>query len=138
MAGRGPVRDLSKPNSRAYRDGGRRSVGLVELPAEGNPVEPPEMPTGYLWSQAEIDHFRDLWQSPQSTMWDLSAVHLVAVYVRAVHQCLNGRMSATLAAEVRQLADHLAVSPEGMKRVGWTIAPPADMATVVTLHSEAS
>jgi hypothetical protein len=113
-------------------------VALVELPAEGNPVDPPEMPPGYVWTDAEVEHFRELWQSPQSTMWDLSAVHYVAVYVRAVHQCLNGRMNATLAAEVRQLADHLGLTPEGMRRLGWVIAPPADMAAVVPIHGEAS
>lgn len=135
MAGRGPVRDPSKPFSRSNRSNPeRRSVGLVVLPAEGNPVDPPPMPSGREWSEAEVELWNDAWSSPQSTKWDLSATGVVSLYVRALHQCLNGRVSATLAAEVRQLADHMGLTPEGLKRLGWVIAEPADMAPVVALH----
>jgi hypothetical protein len=136
MAGRGPVRDPSKPFSRANRTPERRSVGLVVLPAEGNPVDPPPMPAGQ-WTDAERATWDDVWSSPQSTQYDLSATGVVSLYVRALHQCLNGRTSATLAAEVRQLAEQLGLTPQGMHRLGWVIAEPADMAPVVALPTEA-
>ncbi|OKJ42811.1 hypothetical protein AMK22_07610 [Streptomyces sp. CB01580] len=61
----------------------------------------------------------ELWQSPQATQYDDSFVPIVALYVRVVCDAFSGRVTAGLAQEARHLADHLGLSPAGMKSLGW-------------------
>lgn len=131
MAGRGPRPDPTKPFSRYTREG--RATQRTQLPAEGNPLPPPELPTGRAWSDAERALWEEAWGSPQSTKWDLSMCGVVALYVAALGQMLTGRLTAGLVAEVRQLAEQLGLTPEGMRRLGWEIAEPGDVAPIVSL-----
>ncbi|RSR99566.1 hypothetical protein EF913_23110 [Streptomyces sp. WAC04189] len=60
-----------------------------------------------------------LWESPQATQWYDAYVPIVATYVQIVCQSLSGRATAGLAQEARHLADHLGLSPAGMRTLGW-------------------
>ncbi|MFJ4819465.1 hypothetical protein [Streptomyces sp. NPDC088801] len=57
--------------------------------------------------------------SPQATQWHDAYVPLVAMYVQIVCQSLAGKATAGLAQEARHLADHLGLSPAGMRTLGW-------------------
>ncbi|KAF0651731.1 hypothetical protein K701_01995 [Streptomyces fradiae ATCC 10745 = DSM 40063] len=61
----------------------------------------------------------DLWVSPQATQWADAYVPLVAMYVQIVCQSFSGRATAGLAQEARHLADHLGLSPAGLRTLGW-------------------
>ena len=79
------------------------------------------MPPGRAWSDAEQQMWSSLWESPQATQWDDSYVPIVALYVQVVCQSYAGRATAGLAAEARYLADHLGLSPAGLKTLGWVM-----------------
>lgn len=61
----------------------------------------------------------NLWESPQATQWYDAYVPIVATYVQLVCQSLSGKATAGLAQEARHLADHLGLSPAGMRTLGW-------------------
>ncbi|MET7369220.1 hypothetical protein ABZS61_25855 [Streptomyces sp. NPDC005566] len=63
----------------------------------------------------------ELWASGQATMWDDSFVTIVAMYVRITCDAFTGSVTAGLAAEARYLADHLGLSPAGLKTLGWEL-----------------
>lgn len=116
----GPRRDPTRPYSRTHREGGKQSrVGLVVLPLSGCDLPVPDMPTGRAWGEAEATMWADLWESPQATQWHDAYVPIVALYVQVVCQSLSGRATAGLAQEARHLADHLGLSPAGMRTLGW-------------------
>ncbi|MEU6703049.1 hypothetical protein [Streptomyces wuyuanensis] len=79
------------------------------------------MPTGRPWTEAERAMWAELWESPQATQWHDSYVPIVALYVRVVCDSLTGRVTAGLAQEARHLADHLGLSPAGLKTLGWVM-----------------
>ncbi|MFI9562408.1 hypothetical protein [Streptomyces rishiriensis] len=63
----------------------------------------------------------ELWASPQATQWFDAYVPIVAMYVQIVCQSLRGSATAGLAQEARHLADHLGLSPSGMRSQGWVM-----------------
>ncbi|WP_030660557.1 hypothetical protein [Streptomyces cellulosae] len=67
--------------------------------------------------------WEELWASPQATQWFDAYVPLVAMYVQIVCQSLSGKATAGLAQEARHLADHLGLSPAGMRTLGWQMEP---------------
>lgn len=140
MVAPGPRRDLSNPNSREYRGkGARRATGPVVLPLAGCDLPAPDMPSGRDWTPAERDLWQALWESGQATMWDDSFVPIVAMYVRITCDAFTGRVTAGLAAEARYYADHLGLSPAGLKTLGWELEREGDsmgvLHTVPTSHS---
>lgn len=122
MVAPGPRRDLSSPGSRECRGkGARRATGPVVLPLAGCDLPTPDMPSGRDWTQPERDMWAELWASGQATMWDDSFVTIVAMYVRITCDAFTGSVTAGLAAEARYLADHLGLSPAGLKTLGWEL-----------------
>ncbi|MCX4825118.1 hypothetical protein OG883_35710 [Streptomyces sp. NBC_01142] len=95
--------------------------GPIVLPLAGCDLPVPDMPSGRPWTEAERTMWADLWGSPQATQWNDSYVPIVALYVRVVCDSLTGRVTAGLAQEARHLADHLGLSPAGLKTLGWVI-----------------
>ncbi|MFI2029122.1 hypothetical protein ACH465_15065 [Streptomyces buecherae] len=87
------------------------------------------MPTGRSWNEAERDMWASLWATPQATQWDASYAPVVAVYVQVVCQSIGGRATAGLAQEVRHLADHLGLSPAGLRTLGWEVERHDDEST---------
>ncbi len=100
---------------------------MVVLPVEHDlPV--PDMPPGRVWSAAERGMWDDLWRSPQAAQWDESYAAVVGLYVALTVELLGGNAAAWKAAEARQLADRLGLTPAGMAANGWRFAeahPPA-------------
>ncbi|MGW0317506.1 phage terminase small subunit [Streptomyces flavidovirens] len=123
MGARGPRPDPRKRFSRYHTE--QRASGLTYLPAEGNTEDAPDMPSGREWTPAEREMWAEVWSSPASTQFDESMAPVVALFVQATCQMYSTRVTAGLAAEVRQLADHLGLSPEGMRRLAWVIDDPA-------------
>lgn len=124
MVAPGPRRDPTRPYSRANREGGKQPrAGLVVLPLSGCDLPVPPMPSGRTWGMAEVAMWEELWQSPQATQWFDAYVPLVAMYVQIVCQSLAGKATAGLAQEARHLADHLGLSPAGMRTLGWQMEP---------------
>jgi len=120
----GPLRNASKPHSRARRGpaglpGGPRA--LVTLPAEGCTLPPPPMPKGRSWGPAERSRWLELWTSPQATMWDESASLTVALVVVYEASVLSGEASAWQAQELRHASASLGLTPASMAALGWRI-----------------
>ncbi|MFI6897584.1 hypothetical protein ACIBM4_26070 [Streptomyces sp. NPDC050256] len=81
----------------------------------------------------------ELWESGQATQWNESFVPMVALFVRITCDAFAGRVTAGLAAEARYYADHLGLSPAGLKTLGWELeregTGTAELHTVPTTHS---
>jgi hypothetical protein len=90
---------------------------VLPLAGCGDPI--PDMPAGRAWTEPERTMWTELWESPQATQYDDSYVPIVALYVRVVCDAITGRVTAGLAQEARHLADHLGLSPAGLKTLGW-------------------
>lgn len=140
MVAPGPRRDLSNPGSREYRGkGARRATGPVVLPLAGCDLPVPDMPSGREWTEHERAMWAELWESGQATQWNDSFVPIVAMYVRITCDAFSGRVTSGLAAEARYYADHLGLSPAGLKTLGWEFERESDgmgeLHTVPTAHS---
>lgn len=119
----GPRPNPAARNSR-HRDDPRP---VVYLPPDGCPDEPPPLPPGRAWSEAEAAYWRDLWSAPQATRWDDSVAHAVATLVVATSTILSaGRVSAQLIGEQRALMGDLGLTPAAMDRMRWVIGDPPD------------
>jgi hypothetical protein len=92
------------------------------------------MPSGRRWSTSERKLWKDLWGSPQATVWDDSAATVVAAYIVHTGAVMAGDAAAWQAAESRQLADRLGLTPTGMASLGWRIAEPGEPADVTPLR----
>lgn len=118
----GPARNVAKPNSRAHRTPGNGPIrALVELPAAGCDLPVPPLPVGREWSKAERARWRELWRSPQATMWDDAAIGTVAVLVVYESAIYAGQASAWQAQEARYATDALGLTPKAMAALGWKI-----------------
>ncbi|MGW0419473.1 phage terminase small subunit [Streptomyces sp. NPDC003015] len=115
-----------KPNPGARHSRHRvdeRSV--TYLPPDGCQDEPPPMPPGRAWSDAEAEHWRELWRSPQAHVWDDSVSLTVASLVVATSTILGpGRVSAQLIGEQRALSNDLGLTPTAMERLRWVVGEP--------------
>src|SRR5690625_2087223 len=117
-------RNALKPNSRAQRrpsssSGGRSYV--VDLPASGCDLPVPDMPAGRDWSEPEQARWKELWESPQATQWDDTAIGTVTVLVVYEQAILSGTASAWMAQESRYASDALGLTPKAMAALGWRI-----------------
>ena len=126
-----PRPDPSRPYSRYRKTRGT----LLVLPAEGCDLPAPKLPVGRAWSRHERRLWRELWSSPQATMWDDSFAPAVAMYVAHTCAVLDGSASAWMATEARHLADRLGLTPTGMNSCGWRLPEPGEQATVTPLRS---
>lgn len=116
-------RNAAKPHSRANRrpvSSGPRSA-LVELPAAGCALPVPEPPPGRRWSPAELERWRELWESPQATQWDDTARGTVAVLVTYESAVFGGTAAAWQAQEARYAAEALGLTPRALAQLGWRI-----------------
>jgi hypothetical protein len=67
----GTQRNMTKPNSRAYRaPAAAIRAALVELPADGCTLPVPDLPKSRDWTDVEQDRWAELCESPQATQWD--------------------------------------------------------------------
>lgn len=103
--------------------GTRRMPKAIMLPAEGRKGRPPAWPLEDGPSPEELDVWRILWKTPQSTRWDLSWTRDIALYARWRVQ-LERKFTGTLEFAVRQLGDRLGMNPLAMARLRWVIADP--------------
>lgn len=116
-------RNAGKPHSRAHRrpvTSGPRSA-LVELPAAGCALPVPDPPAGRAWSDAELDRWRELWESPQATQWDDTARGTVAMLVAYEAAIFAGSAAAWQAQEARHAAEALGLTPRALASLGWRI-----------------
>ena len=116
-------RNATKPHSRAHRrpvSSGPRAA-LVELPAAGCTLPVPEPPPGRRWSAAELERWRELWESPQATQWDDTARGTAAVLVTFEAAIFTGTAAAWQAQEARHAAEALGLTPRALAQLGWRI-----------------
>ena len=119
----GVQRNMTKPNSRAYRPQSEAiRAALVELPAEGCTLPVPELPKSRDWDEVEQARWAELWESPQATQWDDSCRGTVALLVQYETRLLAGEGSAWVAQECRYAAEALGLTPKAMASLGWRIA----------------
>lgn len=116
-------RNAAKPHSRAHRrpPGAAARAALVDLPAAGCSLPVPEMPPGRVWTHAERDRWRELWQSPQAVMWDDTARGTVTVLIVYESAILAGSAAAWQAQEARYAGEALGLTPRAMAALGWRI-----------------
>lgn len=124
MAHRG--RPGPRPNPNAPRSRHRIDERAVTyLPPDGCQDEPPPLPPGRDWSEAEEHHWRELFGSPAAEAWDDSVFPAVASLVVATSTILcGGRVSAQLVGEQRALMNDLGLTPAAMERLRWVIGEP--------------
>jgi hypothetical protein len=116
-------RNTAKPHSRANRrpvSSGPRNA-LIDLPAAGCELPVPDPPAVRGWSEHELERWRELWQSPQATQWDDSAIGTAAVLVIYEFAILTGSASAWQAQEARYAAEALGLTPRALAQLGWRI-----------------
>jgi len=89
------------------------------LPAE-NDLPIPEPPArAEFWSDAMLVEWVNLWQSPSSTLWDTSAVGLVALLVEL--EACGPELSAAQLTEVRRLRESLLLTPASLSGAGYAL-----------------
>lgn len=92
------------------------------LPATGRDGEPPEWPFEEI-SPRQAELWAELWSRPQATAWEaMGADHEVALYVRALASLERPEPPRDAQRVVRQCADSLGLSVQGMMRNRWKIA----------------
>lgn len=95
-----------------------RYKGLDVLPYDhGLPV--PDLPLARKWADAEVEQWKQWWNSPQAARWDESYVPTVAVMLTYYGKILDGTATREHLTEYRQLATSLGLTADGMKRLGW-------------------
>ncbi|WP_455567961.1 phage terminase small subunit [Streptomyces ardesiacus] len=101
---------------------------VTYLPPDGCPDDPPPLPPGRTWSEAEAEHWQELWTSPQADVWEDSAGLAVAALVVATSTILGGgRPSAQLIGEQRALMAELGLTPASMERMRWAVGEPPNV-----------
>ncbi|MGO4340687.1 hypothetical protein AB4Z02_03250 [Pedococcus sp. 2YAF34] len=81
----------------------------------------PDPPKGRKWTAAEVERWRELWESPQATQWDDTARGTVAVLVTYEQAVFSDRASAWQAQEARYAAEALGLTPRALAALGWRI-----------------
>jgi hypothetical protein len=113
-----PLRD---PSARNSRYGGGR---VIVLPVETT-IKAPKMPPGRKWSAAERRLWRELWRSPQASMWGDEVATMIAVYLIHYSAILAGDAPGWVGLEFRRLGDSLGLSPSGLQARGWQLQTAA-------------
>lgn len=101
--------------------------GLTTLPAEGRQGPVPAWPL-VSPAERELEKWGQLWSMPQAVMWEAMAQYdEVAMYVRCFVEAerVDGRIDVKKL--VRQYADSLGLSTQGMLRNRWKVAPAAEV-----------
>ncbi|GHF73996.1 hypothetical protein [Streptomyces thermodiastaticus] len=96
--------------------------GWTTLPAEGRQGQTPVWPL-VSPAERELDLWERLWAMPQAVMWEAMGQHdEVAMYVRCFVEAerIDGRID--IKKLVRQYADSLGLSTQGMLRNRWKVA----------------
>ncbi|MEV6993072.1 hypothetical protein AB0N87_28355 [Streptomyces sp. NPDC093228] len=115
-----------RPESTRSRYGNRRTPGraqptaTITLPSEVD-LDPPPVPAGVDWTEAQRARWTELWTSPQSDMWDATAAGTVAVLVVYETALLSGAASAWMAQEYRYASEALGLTPKAMQTLGWKL-----------------
>lgn len=117
----GVSRNMTKQNSRAYRENGAKAAVL--LPAGGSELPVPAIPPQckLTWNRAQKARWRELWKSPQASQWDESCRGTVAALVAYEDAILTGAASAWMAQEARYASEALGLTPRAMAALGWVI-----------------
>ncbi|MFJ3619605.1 hypothetical protein ACIPSH_15850 [Streptomyces iakyrus] len=77
----------------------------------------PPLPAGRTWTDREQQRWQELWTSSAANLWAEDVVGIVAVYVVLESQFLNGRISAGVLGEFRQISEQLALTPASRIRL---------------------
>ncbi|WP_230297818.1 phage terminase small subunit [Actinomyces provencensis] len=117
----GVSRNMTKRNSRAYRENGAKAAVL--LPAGGSELPVPAIPPQCkeTWNRAQKARWKELWESPQASQWDESCRGTVAALVAYEDAILTGAASAWMAQEARYASEALGLTPRAMAALGWVI-----------------
>lgn len=112
------------------RDRPSDQAGWTNLPPEGRKGEDPPWPLPAVadmseqHAERERDVWWSLWQKPQAVQWErLGLDHEVALYVRRAVEAEQPGAPVALGTLVRQLGEALGLTPVGMLRLRWRIAP---------------
>lgn len=101
-------------------------VGVVWLPARGREGPPPPWPLPGGQSQAEVEAWAQLWNTPQAVAWEQLGgnwTRTVARYCRLMVRAESLDAYAALHAQATALEDRLGLSPKSMRLLLWRIAP---------------
>ncbi|MFE9828488.1 hypothetical protein ACFYPK_07460 [Streptomyces halstedii] len=128
----GPKADPSARYSRHAND----PRPVTYLPPDGCTYDPPPLPPGRSWTEAEEHHWNQLFRAPQAAVWDESVGPVVAALVVATSATLSGaRPSAQLIGELRALASELGLTPSSMARLSWVVGDPPQTGTSASVHA---
>ncbi|MFL1903153.1 hypothetical protein ACJWDR_29220 [Streptomyces tauricus] len=86
----------------------------------------PDLPAGRTWTTREAQRWQELWSSGAANLWSEDVVGVVAVFVVLESQFLNGRISAGVLGEFRQIAEQLALTPASRIRLNIRVKESAD------------
>ncbi len=96
----------------------------------------PKWPLTVPPNDAESAHWRRLWRTPESTVWEADDAYVdVALYVRTLVRCENPQAPVGLIKDIRVMADNLGLSFGSRLRLRWRIADeetPTPAATATT------
>lgn len=129
MPGPAPNPDAARRSTHPNSTG---TFGWTELPAEGRTEPAPPLPPAPKWlgdyggwPVATRTAWRDLWQSPQATVWDKTGKTLRGwAQLHAIVE-IDGPVPARMA-ELRQIENLHGLSPAAMLRLRWRIVDKTD------------
>lgn len=135
MTGRGGARSRSGPAPDPHalrRDRPDDAAGWLTLPA-ARTAPPPAWPLPGDVTDEELAHWKKLWTTPQSTVWEREGVDDdVALYTRSFVAASRPGASVGLIKEVRMMRDDLGLSPGAALRKRWKITSDTAPAATAT------
>lgn len=107
---------------------GEKGFEWTNLPARNdNPIPP--MPEGIEYTDRAKRVWKELWESPQSTMWTGPLLRTVEKYISLYDRFFgcNGYVdtSAAVTNGMTQCEDRLGLSPKAMLQLRWRVLPEA-------------
>lgn len=99
-------------------------ANTLRLPASGRRGPAPEPPAGLLPDYRKV--WVDLWSTPQAVAWErLGWNRVIGRYIMLLQKVEasleNGKPSALMLGEVRQLEDRIGLTPMSMLRLRWEV-----------------
>lgn len=135
MPGHGGARSRSGPTpdpNALRRDRADDAAGWLTLPSERSGPAP-AWPLPGAVSDEELAHWKKLWTTPQSTVWEKEGVEDdVALYTRSFVAASLPGAAVGLIKEVRMMRDDLGLSPGAALRKRWKIASDTAPAATAT------
>lgn len=119
MAGRGPA-PKAPAERRNHHEPQRGDWTLLLPPTRKPPALPPRGKTRGIWSARTRAGWKAWWSDPASTQWSEADRELV-LHLADVYEEWIRTGTASFAAEVRQLRDHLGLTPKGRQDRRWKI-----------------